>query len=152
MIMGKIGWIPLVAAIVVATPSVDAHVVTSGAAFHNYNAAEGADIDYVSQGVRNLSTSSRFVVAPVAFVRSNPGSSKFTVTGRSPTGASTSFTLWNYRFGVFQSADSFNTIGAAGFYSIDKTVVGLDQFSTVSLLAALPPNSDAVIYSIVQQQ
>lgn len=150
--MQKLGWIPLIAAIVVATPTVDAHVTTSGAAFHSYNASEVMDIDYVQQGARNMSAASRFVIAPVAFSRTNQGSTKFIVNGRSPAGTVTSFTLWVHRYGVLKNAVSFSSAGGVGFYSLETTIPSIDELSNVSMLGLLPPNNEAVVYAVIQQQ
>jgi len=154
--MGKMIWVSLVAAVTVVAPVADAHVTTHGAALHNYNAKEDVDIDYVGQGVRNISTvNERFVVGSVAFSRTNAGSSTFSIDGKNALGKSTVFTLAAYNFGLLRSSVSFTEgpgAGQVGVYASERTLDNLDEFSRVSLLALLPTSSASVIYGVTQRQ
>lgn len=154
--MRNVGRVLLLAALAGVTHTAYAHVNTHGVAFHNYNAKEDVDIDYLQNGVRNLNTTtSRYVIASLGLVRSNGGSSTFTIDGKNALGTSTSFTLAAYNNGLLRKSVSVATgpgAGQVGYYSTDQTLTTLDQFSKVHVLALLPANTASVIYGVTQIQ
>ena len=135
-----------------------AHVNIHGDAFHNFNAREEVDIDYLGIGVRNLSTASqRFVVAAVPYIQSTSPNATvtFRIDGKNATGTTTGFTLSAYESGLLRSSVSFTTgpgAGQVGAYTTDQVLTNLNQFCRVSLLALLPANSSSVIYGVTQIQ
>jgi hypothetical protein len=75
------------------------NINTSGVVCQNFNAAQALDIDYLTNGVRNLNAAARSVICSLP--RSPLAASaipEFFVDGQNNTGTSTSCTLTVYDF------------------------------------------------------
>ncbi len=118
----------------------EANTNTHGANWHAYNASQVADIDYLSEGVRNINASSRTVIGSIGF---HPppdwagGAATFWVDGSNAAGKSTAITLaafnWN---GVVQSTVS--TTQTAATYDVPLTLTNLTTFSYINGIVTLP--------------
>lgn len=151
----RLGLLSAMAGLIFGSQAAFAHVNTHGVAFHNYNAGEGDGIDYLATGVRNVSGVARSVIASIGFVRAaGPNVNvKFTIDGKNAANLSTSFTLFAQgAVGFARHSVNFVTGPGPAPYSTDQTLNNLDHFCRISLYAALPASTGAVIYGITQQQ
>ena len=152
-IVSKVGFASLVS-LALVSEAAQAHTNTHGAAFHAYNGSEHPDIDYISEGVRNLGAGSRNVVGAVGFHPAQDwagGLAQFYVDGKNAAGKSTTFTLTGHNWdGTVQSTVSFNT--AAASYDIAQSLNNLTVYSYVSLLVFLPSSSSTVFRGVTVVQ
>ena len=156
----KVGSLFLTA--VLASFGASAHadnINTSGVSCRNYNASEALDIDYLTNGVRNLNASSRFVICPVprSPLTGTP-TPTFYVDGSNNPGTSTTCTVTVYNFlGTFVSSQSFTqSVPSTG------TTLNWDQpvtfptppstFDYVSLLCFIPANGGGLIHGATAVQ
>lgn len=155
----KIGSLTVVGAIgvVASISSAGATNINShGTICHHYNASQSADIDFVTSGTYNISSSSRSVICPVprAPLASGATSGGFYIDGYNPTGKTTSCTLYSYNFnGSYLGSSSFSITTAGSFDKyVSLTSDQLSYFAYTSVLCTLPDSSSAKIYGITAIQ
>jgi hypothetical protein len=156
----KVGALFLTA--VLASLGATAHadnINTSGVICQNYNAAEALDIDYFTNGVRNINASSRFVICsvPRSPLTGTP-SPTFYVDGENLPGTTTTCTLNVYNFlGTFVSSQSFTKSVPAGGATLDwdqpvTFPTPPSTFDYVSLLCFLPGSGGGLIHGVTAVQ
>ena len=156
----KIGSLFLAGAL--ASFGVAAHadnINTSGVVCQNYNAGQALDIDYVTNGARNLNAAARPVVCSLPRSPLAAGAiPEFFVDGQNNTGASTSCTLTVYDFlGTFKQSQSFTeSAPATGPRNWDHLVQfaanAVTTFDYVSVLCTLPGNANGLIHGVTSVQ
>jgi hypothetical protein len=120
----------------------------SGTLCKNYHASQVTDIDYLSNGVRNLSSSSRYVVCPLVISpAASAASATVYVDGIAASGQTISCTLYSYD-------EDKNLIGSKSFptpitgtFDVLLSVPSY-YWATSSVLCRLPPSSAGIIYDV----
>ena len=122
----------------------------SGTICKNYNAAEVTDIDYLTNGTRNLNMSPRFVICPLV-TAPTPNAKIVYVGGFAASGQTILCTLYSYdQVGNFLGGNSFPSAMTGNFYvylSIPAVSSGA-SWGTSSVLCVLPPSASGVIYDV----
>jgi hypothetical protein len=121
---------------------------THGALCNPFNAAEALDIDYLSNGVRNINPASRRVLCSVPrHPVSGPGQTFF-VDGSNSPGRSTLCSVSSFTFtGQFNSSTSFSE--SAPTYDHAAVLNSVGQFDYVSVLCNLPPSGGGVLFGVI---
>jgi hypothetical protein len=117
-----------------------------GASCTNYNAAEVTDIDYLPNGVRNLNSSTRYVICPLAVVVDGaPNNVRLWVHVDVDLAAGTTvgctLFLVNYRGYIVDSQYGEATAPSGGGWTQMILTVGTEVYSSASLLCPLPGNA-----------
>ena len=118
--------------------------VHSAAICRNYNASEATDIDYLPWAVRNLNSSSRYVICPLVvpippggLIDESPYLISVNVEGSTRPNQSLTCTLFSHdAFGEFLGSDSFN-IGSFTAFSYELRVPAIAP-TDASVLCLLP--------------
>jgi hypothetical protein len=119
----------------------------SGTICKNYNAAEATDIDYLTNGTRNLNANPRFVICPLVVAATTNSSTKVHVDGFAFPGQTIFCTLYSYdNEGHFLGSKSFPS-AQTGTFDV-KLSVPSNSSSALSVLCELPPSAQGVIYDI----
>jgi hypothetical protein len=116
----------------------------SGTICKNYNAPEAMDIDYLTNGARNLNVNSRFVICPL--VTSGNSTTKVHVDGFAASGQTIFCTLDSYdnQGNFLGSASSPSATGKFDFHlSVPSKSSG-----ALSVLCLLPPLAQGIIYDL----
>lgn len=117
----------------------------------NYNAPEVADIDYLTNGVRNLNPNSRYVICPLVRSPTSTNVVNLFVDGSANSGTTISCTLFSYDFtGRFLGSQSFPA-PRTGVFDQFLTVPG-SFWGTANVLCLLPGNAAGLIYDIDVEQ
>lgn len=135
------------------------NVNTSGVVCQNYNAGQALDIDYFTNGVRNINAAARPVICSVARSPLAAGAiPEFFVDGQNNTSACTNCTLTVYDFlGAFKQSQFFTECAStAGPRNWDHLVQfaanTVGTFDYVSVLCTLPGGSNGLIHGITSVQ
>ncbi|HTE56766.1 MAG TPA: hypothetical protein VK698_38195 [Kofleriaceae bacterium] len=144
----------LIVAAILGSAAVDAgaaasqNINTHGATCKNYNAAQALDIDYLSYGVRNVSTGSRPVICSVERHPVTGATQAFYVDGTNSAGQATVCTLTSYNYsGVYQSSVSFSE--SIANYDHYATLPTIGYYDYVSLVCTLPPSGLGTLRGVV---
>ena len=120
----------------------------SGTICKNYNASQATDIDYLTNGTRNLNSSSRPVICPLVTAGSGNATTNVYVDGFAAPGRTISCTLYSYDYhGNFLGAKSFPS-AQSGKFDIYVSVPSGGYYGGLSVLCTLPPSAQGVIYDI----
>jgi hypothetical protein len=124
------------------------NVNTHGAACNPYNAAEAADIDYLTIGVRTIATSPRRVVCPVPrHPVTGPGQTVW-VDGSNSPGKSTLCVAYSTTYdGTFNSSYSFTASTPTYDRAAPLSTVGFYDY--VSVLCELPAQGGGVLFGVI---
>jgi hypothetical protein len=158
----KIGSLFLAGALVSLGPTAHAdNINTSGVTCQNYNAGQALDIDYLTNGVRNLNAATRQVICSVSRSPIPLGSqAQFFVDGHNNANTCTTCTLTMYLFGgTVAEIQSFrNCAPATAPLNWDQLVTFttitpvLDTFDYASLLCTLPGSTNGILYGVTALQ
>jgi hypothetical protein len=133
--------------------SANQDLTAHGAAFQPWNAGQANDIDYLSNGVRTIASSSRSVVASIPYAPSSARYQWVTMNGDNYDGNTTSATFFTYdQDGNFrasqwgQSDESTYALGAILPTTPDTN--GTDDDVYIAVLAELPASGGGVIRGV----
>jgi len=131
-----------------ASAATSQNINTHGAACNPFNAAEAADIDYLTTGVRTVASSPRKVLCPAPrHPVTGPGQT-FWVDGSNSPGKSTLCSVYSTTFnGQFASAYSFSS--SAATYDHPATLSSVGTFDYVSVLCQLPAQGGGVLFGVI---
>ncbi len=150
--MKKLSLLAVVAGLTALAAPAFAHDNESGVACRNFNAGEVTDIDYLTSGVRNISSASRSVICPVDFVPTSDGSITVYVDGRnSNTTVSTSCTLNSYDWNnTYLGSVSDTKTGVSGAWEMALVLPAgqASVWSYLTVLCSLPASSAGTITGI----
>lgn len=119
----------------------------SGTVCKNYNAAQATDIDYLTNGTRNLNASSRYVICPITRSPTSTNQVSVYVDGFAASGKTISCTLYSYDYnGTFIGSQSFPT-PRTGTFDQYLSVAGR-YWSNASVLCLLPASAGGIIYGV----
>jgi len=129
------------------------NINTSGTACKGYGLATTGDFYTYSDGIRNATTSWRYVICPVARSPLTGTSGGFYVSGANAAGTTTSCTLYSWEYnGTFKAAKSFSSSAARYDNYLSFTNVELPYGGFTSLMCYMPPNSGSVLRGIAAYQ
>jgi hypothetical protein len=123
------------------------NINTSGTACKGYGSHNSTDFVIFSDGIRNATTTPRYVICPV--IRSplsGTAGGGFYVSGANNTGQSTNCTLYSWEYnGTFRGAKSFQSSAPRYDQYLSFTNVELSFGAFTSLMCYMPPNSAGVL-------
>jgi len=120
----------------------------SGTICKNYNAGQVKDIDYLTNGTRNLNSSSRFVICPLVTAGTGNANMSVFVDGYANSGQTITCTLYSYDFhGNFLGAKSFPS-ALTGKFDVYLSVPNGTIWGGSSVLCLLPGSAQGVIYDV----
>lgn len=133
--------------------SANQDVTTHGAAFQPWNAHQAADIDYLSYGVRTIASSSRPVIASVAYAPNSARYQWVTVHGDNYNGNTTSVSFYtydqegNFRASAWLQSDQ-PTYSLSAILATTPDTMGTDDDVYISVLAELPASGGGVVRGV----
>ncbi|HWL88241.1 MAG TPA: hypothetical protein VNO21_20700 [Polyangiaceae bacterium] len=136
-----------------------ANINTSGVVFRNFNAGEALDIDYLTNGARDINANPRSVVAPIprSPVASAPSPSFF-IDGENTANTSTSCTVFVYDFFGNPVASQFFTEASAGAslrnwdHAVTFTAAQLATFNYASVVCTIPGSANGILHGVTAVQ
>jgi len=129
------------------------NINTSATACKGYGLSAASDFVTYSDGIRNATTTGRYVICPVIRSPLSGTSGGFYVSGSNNPGQTTSCTLFSWEYnGTFKAAKSFQSSGARYDSYLSFTNVELPYGGFLSLMCYMPPNSGGVLRGVAAYQ
>ena len=129
------------------------NINTSATACKGYGLSNSTDFVTYSDGIRNATTSARYVICPVIRSPLTGTYGGFYVSGSNNTGQTTNCTLYSWEYnGTFKAAKSFQSSSARYDTYLSFTNVELPYGGFLSLMCYMPPNYGGVLRGVAAYQ
>lgn len=129
------------------------NINTHGASCQNYATYSPTDLSRFSDGIRNVSANTGYVLCPIARSPLSAASGGFYIDGSNRNGGVTSCSIFTYEYnGTLKAIKSFTSSAARYDQFLSFTNVELPYGAYVSMLCSLPASSNGVLWGITAIQ